>query len=483
MKELLISFVILVFSLNQIQAQNWQPINKLDKYNWQIDTADFITNTIWADSVEIIEEDSVFYLNRIMTDCDTCSNNENDYYALKNQPQFLMRKMIKESDSTYIFQDTVEFIIKPLLHFGEQWTFDSENNIQAVVSFEGEDEIFGSTDSVKNINLSNGKSFIISKNFGILQFPFNNDINYNLTGIEGSREIGEQVPNFWNFFDYDVGDIFQRSEYAGENLDSYDDIYKYEIISKNKYQDSVIYQVEGWHMSLVTLDAMYTDTSCSRFNRSEKYIDSANHFTNHYNHELINIKNCFDENSPIFEDVYNKLIISKIDGLHAKEVGGRENDYPYENYLPSSEHPDLLERNANDIIFLSYRTITGLLSSLIQNMAWEGKAFHGYIHNGDTIGFVYPDEFFEQYSDINRLSENKINIYPNPANDIIYIDFLPSDIEDAQVSFYDITGKEVLSKQFNINEKKIDISELKSGVYFIKINTENQIYISKLIKN
>ncbi len=482
MKELFISFVILFFSLNQIQAQNWQPINKFDKYNWQIDTADFITNTIWVDSVEIIEEDSVFYLNRIMTDCDTCSNNENNYFALKNQPQFLMRKMIKLSDSLYIFQDTSEFIIRPLFHLGEQWTFDPENNIQAVVSFEGEDEVFGSTDSVKNINLSNGKSFVISKNFGILQFPYDNDINYDLMGIEGSRELGEQVPDFWDFFDYDVGDIFQRVVYRGENCDYYDHIYKYEILSKNLYSDSLTYQVSGWDMYLVTLGGMYTDTSVWIYNTEKKHIDSINHFANRYNHEFINLRNCFGENFP-FENMYNKLIFSKEDIFFIKHAGEDGNISPFENFTVSNSHSDLLERNGYGIVFYELKTNVGVQRYSIENLSWEEEYLQGYIHNGDTIGFVYPDEFFEKYLNINKLTYNTFNIYPNPAKDFIFIDFLNSEILDVQILIYDITGKELLSKKVNNNDNKIDISSLKSGVYFIKIKTKNQIYTSKLIKN
>ena len=84
MKKLVINLVLTLFLIHNVQAQNWQPINKFDKYNYQIDTTDYITNTIWADSVHLSGEDSVFCLNRIMTDCDTCSNNQNDYYALSN---------------------------------------------------------------------------------------------------------------------------------------------------------------------------------------------------------------------------------------------------------------------------------------------------------------------------------------------------------------------------------------------------------------
>ena len=92
-----------------------------------------------------------------------------------------MRKMVKKSAGLYIFQDTSEFEIKPLLNLGEMWTYDAENNIEAIISFVGETEFFGISDSIKNISLSNGKTIVISKNYGILQFPANTENYYEET--------------------------------------------------------------------------------------------------------------------------------------------------------------------------------------------------------------------------------------------------------------------------------------------------------------
>jgi len=436
MKNLLFSFILLVFSINLVESQNWQPVNKFDKYNYQIDTTDYITNTIWADSVEIIEEDSVFYLNRIMTNCDTCSNNEDEYYALKNQPQFLMRKMIKVSDSLYMFQDTIEFIIKPLLHFGEQWVFDPEQNIQAIISSEGEENIFGSLDSIKNISLSNGQSFKISKNYGILQFPFNTDSSYNLVGIEGGREFGEKVPNFWDFFDYDVGDIIQRGYNYGTSMGEWYEswiIKKYHIIDKQIAEDTIIYQIHGWKLNINYSSYPYPgqiDTTAYRLNGNLIFIDSMNHFTNKYNHEIIQLNYLKPILYEIYEPIFGQISICKSDNIVIKETGSQSEIFPY--YTISETHNDLMIRNYDEFsgpseLFFQYTENISLKKyNLFWFEQWESETFHGYIHNGDTTGFVYPDEFFEQYSGISDVSNNDINIYPNPANDIVFTAFWTS---------------------------------------------------------
>ncbi len=71
---------------------------------------------------------------------------------------------------------------------------------------------------------------------------------------------------------------------------------------------------------------------------------------------------------------------------------------------------------------------------------------------------------------------NGLTIYPNPANDFIEI---KTDLKYNNISIIDVTGKTI--KQVNSNNK-IDISNLTTGIYFIKIiGTENAI-IKKFVK-
>ncbi len=71
---------------------------------------------------------------------------------------------------------------------------------------------------------------------------------------------------------------------------------------------------------------------------------------------------------------------------------------------------------------------------------------------------------------------NRINIYPNPVEDIIKFSN-PHQIKINHIEVFDINGKSV--KNFNNPNQKINLSELKSGLYFIKIN---RILNLKLLK-
>ena len=78
--------------------------------------------------------------------------------------------------------------------------------------------------------------------------------------------------------------------------------------------------------------------------------------------------------------------------------------------------------------------------------------------------------------------ESNINIYPNPANDQITIDFGNLDnVEDWNIKIINILGQEVLSQPMNTD--KINVSELSKGVYIIRISDGINQADKKFIKN
>ncbi len=76
-------------------------------------------------------------------------------------------------------------------------------------------------------------------------------------------------------------------------------------------------------------------------------------------------------------------------------------------------------------------------------------------------------------------SLNTIDIYPNPANDLLYINGIS---ENVNYEIMDCNGK-ILQKNEAILLSKIDLTNFKSGFYFIKIFYENQSITEKFIKN
>ena len=77
---------------------------------------------------------------------------------------------------------------------------------------------------------------------------------------------------------------------------------------------------------------------------------------------------------------------------------------------------------------------------------------------------------------------SNISIYPNPTTGIFTINNEQLTINN--LSILDITGKIIYNEQFTMHNEQltIDISNLPVGVYFIKIQTDNEIITKKIVK-
>ncbi len=136
-------------------------------------------------------------------------------------------------------------------------------------------------------------------------------------------------------------------------------------------------------------------------------------------------------------------------------------------------------------------------------------AFTGTINSDKTIITLDPDEALPGHTEITAtITGNEIkNIYnksldatsatftvgsglgindisefaainPNPANDFITV----SGINNGQITITDISGKQVLSQNINSDFQTINIQNLPSGIYIIKIISSEQIATQKIIK-
>lgn len=71
----------------------------------------------------------------------------------------------------------------------------------------------------------------------------------------------------------------------------------------------------------------------------------------------------------------------------------------------------------------------------------------------------------------------RVSMYPNPVSNTLYIE-ASSAIE--QLSIYDLNGRMVLTKEQQQENISIDVSSLPSGIYLVRVKTENSETIKKL---
>ncbi|MCK9399660.1 MAG: immunoglobulin domain-containing protein [Bacteroidales bacterium] len=79
-------------------------------------------------------------------------------------------------------------------------------------------------------------------------------------------------------------------------------------------------------------------------------------------------------------------------------------------------------------------------------------------------------------------TSDKLIIFPNPANDILYIMLNESmQIIKAEMIIYDLQGKAHISQQIENDKSSICISNLRPGVYIIKVKYDQTLMTRKLI--
>ncbi|MES2133925.1 MAG: T9SS type A sorting domain-containing protein [Bacteroidota bacterium] len=114
--------------------------------------------------------------------------------------------------------------------------------------------------------------------------------------------------------------------------------------------------------------------------------------------------------------------------------------------------------------------------------------------NGGT-GFITAaaGTYSVMCSNVTSIEENtayhKLMIFPNPATDLVTIKFrFPQFLADAQAEFqiYDLNAKLVLSQKCDLNtkeEQELYLTELSSGIYILKLISNDVIVTEKIIKH
>ena len=69
---------------------------------------------------------------------------------------------------------------------------------------------------------------------------------------------------------------------------------------------------------------------------------------------------------------------------------------------------------------------------------------------------------------------DNIVLYPNPANDKLYFE---NTTEEKSITFFDLNGR--IIKKLKTNEQNIDVSNFKTGLYFVEINGQTKKFIKR----
>ena len=103
----------------------------------------------------------------------------------------------------------------------------------------------------------------------------------------------------------------------------------------------------------------------------------------------------------------------------------------------------------------------------------------GNIGNGSNTSTFYFDDV-QQTSTLNTnvFSIDDTHIYPNPVQNRLTIQ--SNKIEIQKVEIYSVLGKKI--KEIERSFNNINVDDLSSGLYLLKIYSENQSFTTKILK-
>jgi polyhydroxybutyrate depolymerase len=143
---------------------------------------------------------------------------------------------------------------------------------------------------------------------------------------------------------------------------------------------------------------------------------------------------------------------------------------------------DTISSNGDQIIRESYLNCQDSTETIIMNVVGNSHTWHASATNEFW-------KFLRKYNKcagvvttgVSNIQKNeKLEIYPNPANTILFIK--TEDISLSQYQIFNSIGQ--VMKQGKLTENSVDVSGLTKGIYFIQLNVKNgQMFNSKFIKD
>ena len=82
--------------------------------------------------------------------------------------------------------------------------------------------------------------------------------------------------------------------------------------------------------------------------------------------------------------------------------------------------------------------------------------------------------------------ENTIKVFPNPASQQLFVEFLSVKGSNTSISLSDLTGKILQQKNIETvgkHQDRFDIKHYPTGSYFLKFNIDKQVFVKKIIIN
>ena len=172
-------------------------------------------------------------------------------------------------------------------------------------------------------------------------------------------------------------------------------------------------------------------------------------------------------------------ITMRVDEVNNIEYGGQTY-----RVLTVSDADDIF---SGDIICGIGHTTSFFPENLLNNRDFDVDGIRCYWHFGEELlqfGEVDCDEIYNQYNDVAENEEMGLEVYPNPTNGVITINSTAVETchgvslpQAAEYTITNICGQIVMKGMISGDNQQIDVENLESGVYFIKIGNYSMKFV------
>ncbi len=478
-QHLTIIFFLLTGSL--LEAQNWLPFYPADTCLLRSDTSEYFAHTVWFDSVSAGPETYWFTPSHEVSP---------DLWWLYTGLAYPFGGAMVLEDSGRVVLDDLRgrrILLLPAAGPGSQWLMDTAAAITASVSSVGWGSVMGQSDSIKTISLSNGDSLVLSRLYGLVSFPerLTTGIRLRMAGIP-NRGIGEEVLDFWDIYDFQVGMELYYNYGHGSVGGATSTIARARVLEMSIIENTIFVKV--LYKGKTETSTFFGSTVVPILEDTVEwfFIDQPDRVEN----ALPNRLRCFESgfnflsDNPLRWGNYVVVDESQIAPVQVSANSSRS-VLPFDkgeyngpgslclqnlvlsaiDTLPSTKF------GITDYADFEQRFSRGLGQTVGKSSVIDfdySAQLVGYITGQDTVGIIYSDQSLAVVGLEDEHLLDGLRVFPNPATEHLSLEAgNPGDLP-ATVRLTDLQGRTVLETPMSHPSIRIDLGSLASGLYFLE---------------
>ena len=360
------------------------------------------------------------------------------------------------------------------MSFYAQTTYVPDNNFEQALIDLGYDTVLDDFVTTANINT-------------ITELDVQSKGISDLTGIEDFLGLTKLTCNNNNLTNIDTSSLLLLEEFTCSNN---------QLTGVNVTSNTLLKRLDCWRNPINTLD-ISTNTLLTFLQCAENNLTILNISNNNFLQTL----SCGTNNLSSL-DVNSKLGLRTLfcydNNLAEMEVSNNTLLWEYyvnDNSITSidlSNNPELRRvrcqnnlLNSLNLKNVNNTNISQLLATGNPNLLCidvDDEVYSTTNWTSIDIQTIFSEDCAMALSNTKETIQSEFSIYPNPANEVVTIDFSNPLSSEAIIKVYDLLGKIILVEEINNQKNQINVSKLPSGSYFIKIETENTTTAKQFIK-